>query len=104
MRRKRRVGQGRGKERETIVCRCEEVTLEEIERTIEQGYHSLEELKRLLRVGMGHCQGRGCLKIIAGIIQRKTGMPIAEQRFPTSRPPLKPVPLGLLGRSGLTDE
>jgi len=79
------------------------VTLEEVEQAIQAGYHSLEELKRVLRTGMGHCQGRGCLRIIAGILQEKTKVPIAAQKFPTSRPPLKPLPLGLLSRSSPTN-
>ncbi|MEO0071545.1 MAG: (2Fe-2S)-binding protein [candidate division WOR-3 bacterium] len=80
-----------------IVCRCEEVTEKEVRETIRAGYHTLEELKRVLRTGMGHCGGRGCLKLIARLIEEETGIPVARQSFPTSRPPLKPLPLGLLG-------
>lgn len=79
-----------------IVCRCEEITEDEVRRAIRRGYHSLEEIKRVLRTGMGHCGGRGCLKIIARLIEEETGIPVAKQRFPCSRPPLKPLPLGLL--------
>jgi hypothetical protein len=61
------------------------------------GYTSLEAVKRVLRTGMGHCQGRGCLKLIARLIQEETGIPAAEQEMPKPRPPLKPLPLGLLG-------
>jgi len=85
-----------------VVCRCEEVTEDEIRAVIRQGYHSLEEVKRVLRTGMGHCQGRGCLRLIARMIQEETGIPASSQRLPLSRPPLKPLPLGLLG--GFHDE
>ncbi|MFO7651855.1 MAG: (2Fe-2S)-binding protein [bacterium] len=85
--------------RSTIVCRCEEITEADVRECIRRGYHSLEEIKRVLRTGMGHCQGRGCLRIIARLIQEETGIPAAEQRFPTARPPLKPLPLGLLGKA-----
>ena len=61
------------------------------------GYHSLEAVKRVLRTGMGHCQGRGCLRLIARLIQEETGIPASEQKLPRPRPPLKPLPLGLLG-------
>jgi hypothetical protein len=47
---------------------------------------------------MGHCQGRGCLKLIARMIEQETGIPAASQKLPTSRPPLKPLPLGVLGK------
>ncbi len=79
-----------------VVCRCEEVTEAEVRAVIRAGYHSLEEIKRILRTGMGHCGGRGCLKVIARLIEEETGIPVASQKFPTARPPLKPLPLGLL--------
>jgi len=84
------------------VCRCEEVTEDEIRATIRKGYHSLEELKRILRCGMGHCQGRSCLMPIARILNQETGAPIAGMKFPFPRPPLKPVPLSLLGQGDET--
>jgi len=86
----------KAKAKTVIVCRCEEITKDEVRRAIRSGYHSLEEIKRVLRTGMGHCGGRGCLRIIARLIEEETGMPVAKQRFPCSRPPLKPLPLGLL--------
>jgi len=80
----------------TVVCRCEEVTEQEIRLVIRRGYRSLEEIKRILRTGMGHCQGRTCLTIIARILSQETGVPVSSMKFPTSRPPLKPVPLETL--------
>jgi bacterioferritin-associated ferredoxin len=80
----------------TIICRCEEITEQEILQTIQQGYHSLEELKRILRCGMGLCQGRTCLSIIARMIARETGIPVEQIKLPTSRPPLKPISLSTL--------
>jgi bacterioferritin-associated ferredoxin len=85
-----------------VVCRCEEVSEADVRRVIRMGYHSLEAVKRVLRTGMGHCQGRGCLKLIARLIQEEAGIPASEQRMPRPRPPLKPLPLGLLG--GFADE
>jgi bacterioferritin-associated ferredoxin len=82
-----------------VVCRCEEITDAEIRAAVRQGHHSLEELKRVLRTGMGHCQGRGCLRIIARIIQEETGVPAASQQLPRPRPPLKPLSIRLLGGS-----
>jgi bacterioferritin-associated ferredoxin len=77
----------------------------EVRRVIRMGYHSLEAVKRVLRTGMGHCQGRGCLRLIARLIQEETGIPATEQKMPRPRPPLKPLPLGLLGsyRSDMSD-
>lgn len=81
---------------EPIVCRCEEITLSQVERAIAEGYDTLEELKRHLRVGMGPCQGRTCLPLLARILARVTGRPL-EQVFSivSVRPPLTPVPVTL---------
>ncbi|MEO0077794.1 MAG: (2Fe-2S)-binding protein [candidate division WOR-3 bacterium] len=87
----------RRRQNAVIICRCEEVTEAEVRAAIRTGYHSLEELKRVLRTGMGHCQGRGCLRMIAKLVEEETGIRASEQKYPTSRPPLKPLPLGLLG-------
>ncbi len=85
------------KNKRAIVCRCEEITEEEIRNAIRTGYHSLEEIKRVLRPGMGHCGGKGCLQIIANLIQEETHISVAKQKFPKSRPPIKPIPIGILG-------
>ena len=79
-----------------MVCRCEEITEDEIRQAIRDGHQTLEQIKRVLRTGMGHCQGRGCLRIIARMVEEETGFPASEQKLPTSRPPLKPLPLDLL--------
>lgn len=80
----------------TIVCRCEEIEMEEIRRWIARGYDSFDELKRALRVGMGPCQGRGCRDIILRELASATGKPISELDPGTVRPPSKPIKLGLL--------
>jgi bacterioferritin-associated ferredoxin len=76
-----------------MICRCEDVLLEDVNRAIDEGYTSLEDIKRLLRCGMGPCQGRTCLMLIAQVLSRKTGKPINQMNFPTVRPPVRPVPL-----------
>lgn len=82
------------------VCRCEEVTLEEIDEWIDKGYDTVEELKRILRVGMGPCQGRGCQDILMREIAKKTGKRISEVEPATVRPPVKPIRIGLLAEEG----
>lgn len=86
--------------KKVIVCRCEDVSLEEIEKLVDEGFTELEEIKRLLRCGMGACQGRTCTRLIAQIVSRKTGRPINEMRFPRTRPPIRPIPLALLATTG----
>jgi len=79
-----------------IVCRCEDITEEEVIKTIEEGYTDLEELRRKLRIGMGPCQGRVCIPIVIKILEKKTGKKISKISIPTSRPPIIPVPLGTM--------
>lgn len=79
-----------------IVCRCEEVEMDEIRKWIDRGYDTFDELKRELRVGMGPCQGRGCRDIILREIAKKTGKPITEIAPGTMRPPVKPIKISLL--------
>lgn len=76
-----------------IVCRCEDRTEEEIIQKIKQGYKTMDDLKRIIRVTMGRCQGRGCRRIIARILARELGVPVEAIKQPTFRPPTKPVPI-----------
>ena len=43
-----------------IICRCEEVSLEDIENTASKYSCSARELKLRTRAGMGYCGGRTC--------------------------------------------
>ena len=79
-----------------IVCRCEDITEDEVLKTIEQGYTDLEELRKKLRIGMGPCQGRVCIQMVIKILEKKTGKKISKIYIPTSRPPITPVSLGTL--------
>lgn len=81
---------------DTIICRCEDVMYGEIVRGIESGLTTTEELKRILRCGMGPCQGRTCSRIIAGIIAESTGLPLAEIAYPVVRPPTRPIEIGVM--------
>ena len=79
-----------------IVCRCRDVTLDMVEEAIEQGYTTVEELKRKLRLGMGPCQGRTCMRLLAGILRRKLGLKAGELQHHRIRPPVRPIPIGVL--------
>ena len=82
--------------RDVIVCRCEDVTYGEIEDAIERGLETAEEIKRILRCGMGPCQGRTCSRLIARMIAEKTGKRPADVAHPVVRPPTRPVEIGIL--------
>jgi len=80
----------------TFICLCEDLTQEEIEQAINEGYTTLEELKCKLRLGMGPCQGRSCLSLARRMLCQKTGKTTGEIKLPLSRPPVVPVSLGTL--------
>ncbi|MGC9182126.1 (2Fe-2S)-binding protein [Thermogladius sp.] len=88
--------------KKVIVCRCEDVTLYDVEKAIEEGLTDLELLKRKLRIGMGPCQGSGCLLLVASVLARKKGVPVSGVPLPVSRPPITPVQLKFFagGKSG----
>lgn len=77
-----------------IVCRCEDVTVEEIRALISAGYRSIDEIKRAVRAGMGPCQGRNCRMLIAQELAKACGIDMEEVIMPTFRPTVKPVKLG----------
>lgn len=88
----------------TVICRCEDVTLEEIEHLIKvEGVRTLEEIKRLKRCGMGPCQGRTCLPLIARELHRLCGTEPGSLAWPTHRPPVIPLKLGVLAGGGSDD-
>jgi NAD(P)H-nitrite reductase large subunit len=79
-----------------IICRCEDITEEEIRKAIHEGAESVDAVKRRTRAGMGLCQSRTCYKLIARILAEETGRPI-EEFFPiTSRVPVRPVATSVL--------
>ena len=83
-----------------VICRCEEIEIDEIRKWIAAGYTEFDELKRILRVGMGPCQGRGCRDIIMRELARATGKPITEIRSGVIRAPVKPIKACLLAECG----
>jgi bacterioferritin-associated ferredoxin len=82
--------------KEIIVCFCEDITEDEIVNAIKQGVTRPVDIKNYLRPGMGPCQGRGCSSQTMRLIIQITGLP-PESILPLShRPPITPVPIGVL--------
>jgi NADPH-dependent 2,4-dienoyl-CoA reductase/sulfur reductase-like enzyme len=78
---------------DTLICRCENVTVGELKRSIKNGSQNLYGTKLRTRLGMGSCQGRYCMMNAAIFIARQTGIPIEETGIHSIRPPLIPVRL-----------
>jgi len=80
-------------EPETLVCRCEEVSLAAIQKAIGTGAASAGAVKRLCRAGMGRCQGRYCGAIVVDLVARESGIKVDEFSFFAPRIPFRPVPV-----------
>ncbi len=76
----------------TILCRCEEITVGEVLKAIEQGARDIDAVKRMTRAGMGLCQGRTCSVLVRYLLKWKLNR--ADQELPpaTTRPPVRLIP------------
>lgn len=86
-------------ENDVIICRCQEVTRQEILDAIEQGATTVDGVKRRTRAGMGLCQGKTCERLVAKIISQETGIPMEQILPQTKRMPVRPVKIGIFGGS-----
>jgi len=84
--------------KKTFICRCEDVTEDDVIEAIRNGYTDLEELRKKLRIGMGPCQGRVCINLVKKILEKETGNKVSEISYPTNRPPIIPISLGALSK------
>ena len=85
-----------------LACRCEDVTLHELEDAIARGHNDIESLKRYTGFGTGWCQGKACVALCARVLVERGGS--AELPF-TPRPPYHPLSLAdLAGLAGVADE
>lgn len=82
---------------DTVLCRCEEITVGEIRRVIAEGAETLNAVRMVTRAGMGRCQGRMCGGPVSELLARTLNRPVEALGQVTPRPPVVPVPLeGLL--------
>lgn len=73
-----------------LVCRCEDVTIHELEDAIARGHKDIESLKRYTGFGTGWCQGKSCVALCARLLTERGGD--AKSPF-TPRPPFHPLRL-----------
>ena len=76
-------------ETETFVCRCQEVTREEILAAIADGATTVTGVKARTHAGMGLCQGRTCRRVISQMLAQSGAGKPADIYPPTSRPPVR---------------
>lgn len=81
---------------DTVVCRCEEISAQDICRAVALGCTGPNQLKAFLRCGMGPCQGRFCDVTVTELVARERGISPGEAGHYRRRFPTKPVTLGEL--------
>jgi bacterioferritin-associated ferredoxin len=77
----------------SLACICRERSVEAVYRSADEGWSTVEEVKRRTGVAFGECQGRRCVPAIAARLDQ--GADDRGARI-TPRPPLVPVPASVL--------
>lgn len=81
---------------ETVICRCEEVTVAKIEAALSDlGASDPRSVKLFARTGMGLCQGRFCSQSVAAVVKARGG----ASDLLSQRPIVTPVPLGVIAKT-----
>jgi NAD(P)H-nitrite reductase large subunit len=86
-----------------IICACLDITAEDLERAIAEGFRDPETFKRYTACFMGPCQGKSCMDTIVELLAERTGVDPETLRRPTMRPPVHPIRLGVLAGLGDSD-
>ena len=102
---------------DVYACQCEEVTRAELiglqppryldwgseqmsrrslQTQVKDGPINPDQVKRLTRAGMGHCQGRRCREQVSLMLAEESGTDIAEMPQTSYRPPVRPLPLKVM--------
>jgi thioredoxin reductase len=110
---------------DVFACQCEEVTSaeliglqpprylgwesEQISRRnlrtqMKDGPVNPNQVKRLTRVGTGHCQGRLCREQVSLLLAEESGTDIAKVPLMSYRPPVRPLPLEVMWPDEETEE
>lgn len=66
-----------------IICRCEEISEQEVVNCIHEpcGARTIKEIKKRVRPGMGKCQGGFCEIEVAKILARELKIPLKDVRY-----------------------
>ncbi|MFK7828814.1 MAG: FAD-dependent oxidoreductase [Congregibacter sp.] len=81
---------------DTVICRCESVTLGDLHAQLSTGAASIGAIKRETRAGMGRCQGRYCAGLVVQMVRESGAAVTPEEGFFAPRPPFKPMAIAEL--------
>jgi len=88
----------------TVLCRCEEVTADDVAGAVALGVPGPNQLKAFLRAGMGPCQGRQCALTATETIAAALGKSPGDIGHMRVRPPIKPLTLGAFASLPIDDD
>ena len=80
----------------TVVCRCENVTAEQVIDALRDGAAGPNQVKAFTRCGMGRCQGRFCGLTVTELVARERRIPAEQAGYFRLRWPIKPITLAEL--------
>jgi thioredoxin reductase len=85
---------------DTVVCRCEEVTLGTVQRFLADNPHvsDVNSVKLACRTGMGFCQGRYCQHTVAHVLAQARQTAVKDLGVFTAQVPVKPISVAALGQ------
>ncbi|MGW8300931.1 MAG: FAD-dependent oxidoreductase [Desulfobacterales bacterium] len=81
---------------DTIICRCEEVTLKQLKAALADETIQMKDFKRMTRMGMGPCEGRMCGPAVIEMMRHRLDASAEDVGCLKPRPSIKPVALGVL--------
>lgn len=81
-----------------FICRCEEVTMEQLEAAYRSGACTARQLKLKTRAAMGACQGRVCRYLLESWVQERDPRSPRDAELLSYRPPVRPVTFGQLAK------
>ena len=80
------------KKNQSIICRCEQVSEEDIRKLIKSGITDLNQIKAITRAGMGACQAKTCETLILQMLKEES---ISQEKITefTKRPFFVDIPM-----------
>ena len=81
---------------DTVICRCEEVTLKQLKAALADETIQIKDFKRMARMGMGPCEGRMCGPAVIEMMRHRLKASVEDVGCLKPRPSIKPVALGVL--------
>jgi NAD(P)H-nitrite reductase large subunit len=79
-----------------FVCRCLDLTEEDIIQAINEGYNDLETLKRHSGFSTGPCQGKSCIMHVIKILIKMKKIKLEDLNLTVMRPPIDPISINQL--------